>query len=133
YTAPARSARCELVGGTAGYAVLPAAYLSAYLLREVGMAHYVLSADFTDQGIKAVRETIKRADAFKQMARGKREAVARPGLRSRNRRAARGVREAGRREPRRHRHLECGAQRGDLRRHPHAADRHRLDRPGLRR
>jgi uncharacterized protein with GYD domain len=32
------------------------------------MPHYVLLADFTDQGVKAVKETVKRADAFKQMA-----------------------------------------------------------------
>ena len=32
------------------------------------MAHYVLLTDFTDQGAKAVRDTVKRADAFRQMA-----------------------------------------------------------------
>jgi uncharacterized protein with GYD domain len=32
------------------------------------MATYVLLAKFTDQGIKNVKETIKRAEAFKEMA-----------------------------------------------------------------
>ncbi|MEJ6846697.1 GYD domain-containing protein [Sinorhizobium fredii] len=32
------------------------------------MAHYVLLADFTDQGVKAVKDTVKRAEAFRQMA-----------------------------------------------------------------
>jgi len=32
------------------------------------MATYVLLAKFTDQGIKNVKETTKRADAFKEMA-----------------------------------------------------------------
>jgi uncharacterized protein with GYD domain len=32
------------------------------------MAHYVLLTNFTDQGAKAVRDTVKRADAFRQMA-----------------------------------------------------------------
>ena len=32
------------------------------------MAHYVLLTDFTDQGTKAVRDTVKRADAFRQLA-----------------------------------------------------------------
>jgi uncharacterized protein with GYD domain len=32
------------------------------------MAHYVLLTDFTDQGAKAVKDTVKRADAFRQMA-----------------------------------------------------------------
>src|SRR3954465_9993786 len=32
------------------------------------MAYYVLLTNFTDQGAKAVKETVKRAEAFKQMA-----------------------------------------------------------------
>jgi uncharacterized protein with GYD domain len=32
------------------------------------MAHFVLLVNFTDQGARAVRDTVKRADAFKQMA-----------------------------------------------------------------
>jgi uncharacterized protein with GYD domain len=32
------------------------------------MAHYVLLANFTDQGVKAVKDTVKRAEAFRQMA-----------------------------------------------------------------
>jgi uncharacterized protein with GYD domain len=32
------------------------------------MAHYVLLTNFTDQGTKAVKDTVKRADAFRQMA-----------------------------------------------------------------
>ena len=32
------------------------------------MAHYVLLTNFTDQGVKTVKDTIKRADAFRQMA-----------------------------------------------------------------
>jgi uncharacterized protein with GYD domain len=32
------------------------------------MAHYVLLTDFTDQGAKTVKDTVKRADAFRQMA-----------------------------------------------------------------
>ncbi len=32
------------------------------------MAYYVLLANFTDQGIKSVKDTQKRADAFKAMA-----------------------------------------------------------------
>jgi uncharacterized protein with GYD domain len=32
------------------------------------MAHYVLLTDFTDQGAKSVKDTVKRADAFRQMA-----------------------------------------------------------------
>jgi uncharacterized protein with GYD domain len=32
------------------------------------MAHYVLLTDFTDQGTRAVKDTVKRADAFRQMA-----------------------------------------------------------------
>lgn len=33
------------------------------------MASYVVLASFTDQGIRAVKETSKRADAFKEMAK----------------------------------------------------------------
>jgi uncharacterized protein with GYD domain len=32
------------------------------------MAHYIMLGNFTDQGIKSVKETVKRADAFKAMA-----------------------------------------------------------------
>lgn len=32
------------------------------------MAHYVLLANFTDQGVKEVKDTVKRAEAFRQMA-----------------------------------------------------------------
>ena len=32
------------------------------------MAYYVLLSNFTDQGIKNVKDTQKRADAFKAMA-----------------------------------------------------------------
>jgi uncharacterized protein with GYD domain len=32
------------------------------------MAHYVLLADFTDQGVRAIKDTVKRANAFRQMA-----------------------------------------------------------------
>ena len=33
------------------------------------MAHYVVLATFTDQGIRAVKETPKRAKAFREMAK----------------------------------------------------------------
>ena len=32
------------------------------------MAHYVILANFTEQGIRAVKDSVKRADAFKEMA-----------------------------------------------------------------
>ena len=32
------------------------------------MAHFVLLVNFTDQGARAVRDTVKRAEAFKEMA-----------------------------------------------------------------
>ncbi len=32
------------------------------------MAYYVLLTNFTDQGVKTVKDTMKRADAFKEMA-----------------------------------------------------------------
>ena len=32
------------------------------------MAYYVLLTNFTDQGVKSVKDTVKRADAFRQMA-----------------------------------------------------------------
>ena len=32
------------------------------------MAHYVILAHFTDQGIRAVKDTTKRAKAFREMA-----------------------------------------------------------------
>jgi uncharacterized protein with GYD domain len=35
---------------------------------EVAMATFVVLASFSDQGIKNVKQTIERADAFKQMA-----------------------------------------------------------------
>jgi uncharacterized protein with GYD domain len=34
------------------------------------MATYVVLGKFTDQGIRTVKETTKRADAFKEMAKG---------------------------------------------------------------
>ena len=34
------------------------------------MAHYVVLATFTDQGIRAVKETPKRAKAFREIAKG---------------------------------------------------------------
>ena len=33
------------------------------------MAHYVVLANFTDQGIKGIKETTKRAQAFRDLAR----------------------------------------------------------------
>jgi len=33
------------------------------------MAHYVVLANFTDQGIRAVKDTAKRAKAFRDMAK----------------------------------------------------------------
>ena len=33
------------------------------------MANYVILATFTDQGVKAARDSPKRAEAFKQMAK----------------------------------------------------------------
>jgi uncharacterized protein with GYD domain len=32
------------------------------------MAHYIMLGNFSDQGIKAVKDTVRRADAFKAMA-----------------------------------------------------------------
>jgi uncharacterized protein with GYD domain len=32
------------------------------------MAHYVMLVNFTDQGVRTVRDTVKRADAFKALA-----------------------------------------------------------------
>ncbi|MBI1978069.1 MAG: GYD domain-containing protein [Candidatus Omnitrophica bacterium] len=34
------------------------------------MAHYAVLASFTDQGIRAVKDTTKRAKAFREMAKG---------------------------------------------------------------
>jgi len=34
------------------------------------MAHYVVLANFTDQGIRAVKDTAKRAKAFREIASG---------------------------------------------------------------
>ena len=34
------------------------------------MAHYVVLASFTDQGIKTVKDTTKRAKAFRDLAKG---------------------------------------------------------------
>ena len=34
------------------------------------MAHYVILAKFTDQGIRAVKDTAKRAKAFRELAQG---------------------------------------------------------------
>jgi uncharacterized protein with GYD domain len=46
--------------------VIPSA--SGANLMEVPMATFVVLASFSDQGIKNVKQTIERADAFKQMA-----------------------------------------------------------------
>src|SRR5262245_54015473 len=40
----------------------------ASLIREVDMAYYVILANFTDQGVRTIKESPKRADAFKAMA-----------------------------------------------------------------
>jgi uncharacterized protein with GYD domain len=32
------------------------------------MAHYIMLGNFTDQGIKSVKDTVRRSDAFKAMA-----------------------------------------------------------------
>ena len=37
-------------------------------LREVAMAYYVILSNFTDQGIKSIKDTQKRAEAFKAAA-----------------------------------------------------------------
>jgi uncharacterized protein with GYD domain len=34
------------------------------------MATYIMLANFTDQGIRSVKDTTKRADAFKELAKG---------------------------------------------------------------
>jgi uncharacterized protein with GYD domain len=34
------------------------------------MATYIMLASFTDQGIRSVKDTTKRADAFKELAKG---------------------------------------------------------------
>jgi uncharacterized protein with GYD domain len=34
------------------------------------MATYIMLANFTDQGIRNVKDTVKRAEAFKELARG---------------------------------------------------------------
>jgi uncharacterized protein with GYD domain len=34
------------------------------------MANYILLASFTEQGIRNIKDTIKRADAFKELAKG---------------------------------------------------------------
>jgi uncharacterized protein with GYD domain len=34
------------------------------------MAHYILLASFTEQGIRNVKDTIRRADAFRDLAKG---------------------------------------------------------------
>lgn len=39
------------------------------------MATYIMLANFTDQGIRAVKDTTKRADAFKELAKSKGAAV----------------------------------------------------------
>jgi uncharacterized protein with GYD domain len=38
-------------------------------MREEKMAYYVLLSNFTDQGIKSIKDTEKRAEAFKAKAR----------------------------------------------------------------
>ena len=40
-------------------------------LREEMMAYYVLLSNFTDQGIKSIKDTQKRAEAFKALAKKK--------------------------------------------------------------
>jgi uncharacterized protein with GYD domain len=37
--------------------------------RSIGMITYVVLANFTDQGIRTAKDTMKRADAFKEMAK----------------------------------------------------------------
>lgn len=39
------------------------------------MATYILLANFTDQGIRNIKDTTKRADAFKELAKSKGAAV----------------------------------------------------------
>ncbi|OGX03907.1 MAG: GYD family protein [Omnitrophica bacterium RIFCSPLOWO2_12_FULL_50_11] len=39
------------------------------------MAHYVVLANFTDQGIRAVKDTAKRAKAFRDLARNMRATI----------------------------------------------------------
>jgi uncharacterized protein with GYD domain len=34
------------------------------------MATYIMLANFTDQGIRNVKDTVKRAETFKELARG---------------------------------------------------------------
>jgi uncharacterized protein with GYD domain len=38
------------------------------LVREVDMAYYIILANFTDQGVRTIKDSPKRADAFKAMA-----------------------------------------------------------------
>jgi uncharacterized protein with GYD domain len=45
------------------------AKLHGILTRRMAMVTYVVLANFTDQGIRNVKESPKRADAFKQMAK----------------------------------------------------------------
>lgn len=33
------------------------------------MAHYIMLANFTEQGLRGIKETTKRADAFKELAK----------------------------------------------------------------
>jgi uncharacterized protein with GYD domain len=40
----------------------------ASLVREVDMAYYIILANFTDQGVRTIKDSPKRADAFKAMA-----------------------------------------------------------------
>jgi uncharacterized protein with GYD domain len=39
--------------------------------KEGPMANYVILSNFTDQGIRNVKDTVKRAEAFKEMAKKK--------------------------------------------------------------
>ena len=41
----------------------------ARLVREVDMAYYVILANFTDQGVRTIKDSPKRAETFKAMAK----------------------------------------------------------------
>jgi uncharacterized protein with GYD domain len=38
--------------------------------RRIAMATYIMLANFTDQGIRNVKDTVKRAEAFRELAKG---------------------------------------------------------------
>jgi uncharacterized protein with GYD domain len=52
------------MGDTAAAPAAPA----RSLVREVDMAYYVILANFTDQGVRTIKDSPKRADAFRAMA-----------------------------------------------------------------